>query len=1006
MPFFSIVVPAYRTATYLKNCLKSLTNQSFKDIEIIVVDDASPDNVRDIALNCSKADSRISVFSHNINKGLHCARKTGVKHARGEYLLFVDSDDELKLNTCEQLHETLIEKPVDILHFGLNAVLEDGQNPKAALGFEQWANTSFGYLEGNDLLRAICLGVDGLKKDWNMDHRAFNRKLLVRAFSYMIDGRLTRAEDSYELYVIASIAKGESSANEIDGYLYHIGRGVTGSAELSSAEFIRSAKNVKTCCEAILTYAVSCSNEFYLECAEGLNAMLFESVANEWFERVPDSEKEQAALWLGEVFGGYEVAGELMRFVRDEAYRLLDERCNYSDLERFVAWKKIAERLAVGENRPSVVLRYREMRETALSHIEDLKNYTRSKAWNAQGVRIFVSTHKDVDLFKSDILQPIQVGAAGADTRFTWALHDDEGDNISDFNPMFCELTGQYWAWKNVEADYYGFCHYRRYFDFSEEAHLENAYGEVMEGFIDEKSQDRYKLNDQSIEGVVRQYDVITTEFKDLRDFPNEGGTPYSHYEDASLLHIEDIDLLLQIIGENEPDYEVDAEHFFRGNKSCFCNMYIMKKDIFHGYCNWLFPLLDEFVERRDMRLYSQEALRTPGHLAERLFNIYYIHQMRIGVGWQTKQLQCVHFEFPESRKPLDPAFDGTAIPVVFAADNNYVPQLTTAITSLVANSSPERLYDIVVLTRNIDSRNGNRMFRGVTQGRKNVSLRIYDVSHIVKNYKLEANAHISTETYYRFLIQDILPDYDKVLYLDSDLVVDSDISELYDIDLGDNLLGAVLDADYLGNLNMNDGLRYKYSKETLHMKDPYSYFQAGVLVLNTYAMKKLHSLEEWLQLASEPYLYNDQDILNSHCEGRVTYLDYSWNVMMDSGRIDLAIKYAPANVFQAYMDSRSNPKIVHFAGGVKPWDDPTCDFAEIFWRYARETPFYEELLTRLTNRQTIGNERLFDEAYVYTVNRHAARSAKRKVADFVFPYSSRRREFMKRCARIMRREG
>ena len=82
----------------------------------------------------------------------------------------------------------------------------------------------------------------------------------------------------------------------------------------------------------------------------------------------------------------------------------------------------------------------------------------------------------------------------------------------------------------------------------------------------------------------------------------------------------------------------------------------------------------------------------------------------------------------------------------------------------------------------------------------------------------------------------------------------------------------------------------------------------------------------------------------------------------------------------------------MHYAGAVKPWSDPTCDFADVFWRYARCTPFYEELIAHLFDGGT-----LMDRAYQYVVNRHAARSLKRKIGDIVLPYGSKRRETAKR---------
>ena len=184
-------------------------------------------------------------------------------------------------------------------------------------------------------------------------------------------------------------------------------------------------------------------------------------------------------------------------------------------------------------------------------------------------------------------------------------------------------------------------------------------------------------------------------------------------------------------------------------------------------------------------------------------------------------------------------------------------------------------------------------------------------------------------------MIQDVLPYYGKVVYLDSDLVVEGDVSELFELDLEDNLLAAAHDVDYLGNLNMHDGERMEYTKEILGMNRPFDYFQAGVLVLNVAEMRKLHSVKEWLEIASNPdYIYNDQDILNAHCQGRVKYLGYEWNVMHDcGGRVGNVFSFAPASAFDSYNASRSNPKIIHYAGFEKPWIMPECDFAEHYWK-------------------------------------------------------------------------
>ena len=118
-------------------------------------------------------------------------------------------------------------------------------------------------------------------------------------------------------------------------------------------------------------------------------------------------------------------------------------------------------------------------------------------------IKIFVSAHKTAVFPEGNSILPVQVGAAKAAKRFDNTLHDDEGENISCKNPRYCELTAQYWAWKNEDADYYGFCHYRRYFDFTDTPHQENDYGEIIDSYIDSQTIKEYGINDGDISKVV-----------------------------------------------------------------------------------------------------------------------------------------------------------------------------------------------------------------------------------------------------------------------------------------------------------------------------------------------------------------------------------------------------------------------------------------------------------------------------------------------------------------------
>ncbi len=292
----------------------------------------------------------------------------------------------------------------------------------------------------------------------------------------------------------------------------------------------------------------------------------------------------------------------------------------------------------------------------------------------------------------------------------------------------------------------------------------------------------------------------------------------------------------------------------------------------------------------------------------------------------------------------LPPAFSEASIPVVFAANDAYVPVFAAALQSLLEHASPQYNYDILLLESGIRRENKCHLSRMVGN-RSNVSLRFHNCTAMVQGYPLHTNDYLSSETHYRFLIQDVLPDYDKVVYLDCDVVLKADIAELYHTDVEGCLLAAARDPDFLGQIHGAKKATMKYVERTFHMQNPDNYFQAGVLVLNEKELRKHFTVDQWLTWATEPYMYNDQDILNLRCEGRVKYLDMSWNLLTDCDhtRISQVVVHAPASIREAYQAAALHPRIIHYAGHKKPWHNPTEDRAQHFWSALKHTPYYEE---------------------------------------------------------------
>lgn len=625
-------------------------------------------------------------------------------------------------------------------------------------------------------------------------------------------------------------------------------------------------------------------------------------------------------------------------------------------------------------------------------------------------IKILTAYHKKCELITTDIIKPIQVGAAINGCIYPQHLNDNTGDNISEKNGMYCELTAQYWAWKNLDADYYGFMHYRRYFSFDNGELKRNHIGFVELPYPNSTAMEKLHLSDGELEAFVGQYDVISAKPEVMGK--SDSCTVYRQYD--SNHKIEDLDLVLDIISEKHPEFKAAADEYLGGHKLYFGNMFIMKKELFFDYCEWLFDILAEHEKRGDFRDYSEYQRRVSGFLAERLWGVY-LTWLRENRKLRVLEVPVCFFENTEEDTLVKPAFAEDNVPVVFAANDSYVPYLAVALKSLIENTSRERNYDLIVLHTDITEENQARLTHELVHT-ENVSLRFKNVAPIYNKYKdydLRVFDQLSVETYFRFFIQDIMPDYDKAIYLDSDLTVLADVAELYDTPLGDNLLAAVRDADSAGAFN-GDSADYKlYQLKEMKLEKPFDYFNAGVLVINLSEMRKSFEVDEVVRFAeSKKWHFLDQDVLNMLCEGRVTFLDMTWNVMMDwkigsSGRIN-TIKHAPYQIYLGYMESRKAPGIVHYAGIQKPWKYPDCDFATYFWQYARMTSFYEPLVAYAGaegaqqapgGASPVGNTTIAgikepvynDGLYVKLINR----------LNLLFPKGSRKRERMKTVAGI-----
>lgn len=576
---------------------------------------------------------------------------------------------------------------------------------------------------------------------------------------------------------------------------------------------------------------------------------------------------------------------------------------------------------------------------------------------NKPDVKIFVVCHRDCYVPDLPFLKPIQVGTALSSTLLPNMLHDNEGDNISEKNKQYCELTAQYWAWKNIEADYYGFFHYRRYFSFNKKQLPEDGWGNVILDTLNAESMQKLSLDTEPLDQLINDYEVITVKKRNINKQRNKQKvkrkTNYEEYGVSEVQHIDDLDKALNILYKKYPEFKKSAEKYLNDTYAYECNMFIMKKDIYFRYCEWLFNILFELEKELDLTYYNSEENRVIGFIAERLFGIYYTY-LRDVEKTNTCELQKALIKNTDPYVQIN-KIEEKYIPIVLAANNKFVPYLATMMESLMENSDKERYYDLIILHRDISKDNQDKIFKQ-TSKYNNYSVRFANVKQYFDDKDLFVDQHLSLETYYRLAIQDLMPDYDKILYLDSDLIVNDDISKLYDLNIEDSIIAAAKDIDVIGQIKTNPEEK-KYIRAELELNDPFAYFQAGVLIINLSQLRKQASVKRLLRIAqSKRWKCHDQDVLNHVCKEKVYYLPQRWNVLMNwknnhDERMNL-LKKTPMQLYEEYSEARKAPAIVHYAGYQKPWNEPGCDMAEYFWKYARETYYYEEIIVRLTEKR------------------------------------------------------
>lgn len=263
-------------------------------------------------------------------------------------------------------------------------------------------------------------------------------------------------------------------------------------------------------------------------------------------------------------------------------------------------------------------------------------------------------------------------------------------------------------------------------------------------------------------------------------------------------------------------------------------------------------------------------------------------------------------------------------IPIFFAVDDGYIPFLAVTLQSLVDSSSSSNQYSIKILHTNVNEENKRKISK---YQRENIDIEFVNLNCYVEKVKdkLFTRDYYTNTTYFRLFIPELYPQYEKALYLDSDTVVLADIAELYNTDIGENLVAAAQEG-----VIQNIKVYQDYVEKVVGVASYKRFFNAGVLLMNLNELRRFQFQEKILYLLStvKYSVIQDEDYLNRMCKGRVKFVDSTWNKM-------------PIDIDNVKIE---DIKLIHFNYVYKPWHFDNVLYGEIFWEYAQKTEFINDI--------------------------------------------------------------
>ena len=488
-------------------------------------------------------------------------------------------------------------------------------------------------------------------------------------------------------------------------------------------------------------------------------------------------------------------------------------------------------------------------------------------------IKILVACHKPSELPKNNLLLPVQVGAAKAKVNLGLQRDDDGKDNISNKNSGYCELTAIYWAWKNLDADYYGLFHYRRFYSFANKKFPVSDDGHMMirAKILSPEVFRKYGLEDEAaMRRLIEANDLIIHDARPVRGIPTPIGTPgstvYEHYKlhDGTIIKLSDIDQMLEVTKQLYPQVYPYIQEYMQGHTFLGYNMFIMRKRYFKAMCDFEFTILKKMEEllTPDLPNRSINGNRIYGYLAEILTSayIYYIRQANPQL--KVKHLQMIYALKTDPITPLKPI--AKAVPIVINFTSGKQSQsfyLDTTVRQLISQRKQSN-YDIVIAYKdNLSSFVQQSLLKTAS---KNVSIRFANFADFID--QLQETHGETASCNLKAALPYFLPEFTRAIVLDWHTWVKTDLGELSNTNLGEHPLAAaqnIMDYGYLYDINanqpVNNATKLSYLKLDLN-----NYFNTGVMLLDLAKLRAQLTLDQIVSASCQLANQNDNIIMNS----------------------------------------------------------------------------------------------------------------------------------------------